>query len=481
MMTPGDAAPVLLWLRAELRLDDNPALAGALASGRPVLPVFVLDDLAPGHWAPGGAARWWLHHSLTALAADLAARGAPLVLRRGEARREIPRLVAETGALEVHAGSPTEPWARYQTEALGRDLAGQGRRLVLHRTRALFDPDAVRTGAGGRFSVFSPFARACHVRGLVEPPCPLPARIPSPPPPPSDRLADWGLTPRAPDWAGGLAATWRPGEAGARAALRAFLDANLADYDRRRDVPGVEATSRLSPHLAWGEISLRSVWLAAVGAGQGRGLTSFLNELLWREFSQYLLHHHPHLPEEPLRAEFARFPWRQDPAALRAWQRGRTGIPLVDAGMRELWQTGWMHNRVRMVTASYLVKHLLISWREGAAWFWDTLVDADLGSNSASWQWVAGCGADAAPYFRVFNPVLQGQKFDPDGAYVRRFVPELARLPDRFLHAPWEAPDAVLAAARVRLGVTYPRPVELPAAGRERALAAFQSLDRSLA
>ncbi len=476
-MMPRDAAPVLLWLRAELRLDDNPALAGALASGRQVLPVFVLDDLAPGHWAPGGAARWWLHHSLAALDADLAARGAPLVLRRGEARREIPRLVAETGALEVHAGDPTEPWARHQMEALERDLAGQGRRLVLHRARALFDPDAIRTGTGGWFSVFSPFARACHARGLDGPPCPAPAHIPSPPPPPSDRLADWSLTPRAPDWASGLAATWRPGEAGARAALRAFLDASLAAYDRRRDVPGIVATSRLSPHLAWGEISPRRVWLAASGAGQGRGLTSFLNELLWREFSQYLLHHHPHLPEAPLRAEFARFPWREDPAALRAWQRGRTGIPLVDAGMRELWQTGWMHNRVRMITASYLVKHLLISWREGAAWFWDTLVDADLGSNSASWQWVAGCGADAAPYFRIFNPVLQGQKFDPDGAYVRRFVPELAPLPDRFLHAPWEAPEPVLAAARVRLGGTYPRPVVLPAAGRERALAAFHGLD----
>lgn len=466
-------APVLLWLRRELRLADNRALAAALATGRQVLPVFVLDEVTPGAWAPGGASRWWLHMSLASLAADLRRAGAPLVLKRGPIGEILPRLAHQTGACEIHAGQPVEPWARRAVAEVQRAIPGG---LHLHRTATLFDPDEIRTQAGGAYGVYTPFARACLARFPPAPPLPAPACIPAPAPPASDRLEDWGLLPARPDWAGGLRATWTPGEAGAAARLAAFTGGALADYAAARDLPGRDGTSMLSPHLQFGEISAAQLCHAAGAAGAGRGPATFINEVLWREFSMHLLWHHPALPERPLRPAFAHMPWRHDAAALAAWQRGRTGLPIVDAGMRQLWQTGWMHNRVRMIAASLLVKHLLLPWQDGEAWFWDTLVDADLASNAASWQWVAGSGADAAPFFRIFNPVLQGQKFDPAGAYVRRFVPELARLPDRWLHEPWRAPEAVLAGAGVRIGRTYPAPVVDLAGGRARALAAFETI-----
>ena len=488
-----DAAPVLLWFRNDLRLSDQAALSAALASGRRVVPVFVLDEAAAGVWAPGGASRWWLDHALAALADALAAAGSGLVLRRGDAAAVIPALARATGAAEVLAGIAIEPWARRQEAAVAAALAAQGTGFRRFRTASLFAPDALRTQAGSGFAVYTPFARAARARaaepGALRLPAPAPARIPSPPLPESDPLDSWGLLPRAPDWAGGLRRAWVPGAAGARTRLAAFLADGLADYAARRDLPGQDGTSRLSPYLHFGEISPTELWFAAApeaadgpAAPSGekfraaRGAEKFRAELLWREFALHLLWHHPDLPEQPLRGAFARLAWRHDPAALAAWQRGRTGIPLVDAGMRELWQTGWMHNRVRMVVASFLVKHLLLPWQDGAAWFHDTLVDADLAANAASWQWVAGCGTDAAPYFRVFNPVLQGRKFDPDGAYVRRFVPELARLDTADLHAPWEAPAAALARAGVRLGREYPVPIVDLSAGRARALAAFAAL-----
>jgi deoxyribodipyrimidine photo-lyase len=469
-------APVLLWLRRELRLADNRALAAALATGRKVLPVFVLDEVTPGAWAPGGAGRWWLHMSLASLAADLRRAGTPLVLRRGRIGEVLPRLMHETGACAIHAGQPVEPWARAAVAEVREAIPGK---LHLHRTATLFDPDEIRTQAGGPYGVYTPFSRACLARFPPEPPLPAPAHIPAPTPPASDRLDDWGLLPTRPDWAGGLRATWTPGESGAAARLAAFTGGALADYAEARDLPGLDGTSMLSPHLHFGEISATQLCHAASRAGSGRGPATFINEVLWREFSTHLLWHHPALPERPLRPAFAHMPWRHDADALGAWQRGRTGLPIVDAGMRQLWQTGWMHNRVRMITASLLVKHLLVPWQDGEAWFWDTLVDADLASNAASWQWVAGSGADAAPFFRIFNPVLQGRKFDPSGAYVRRFVPELARLPDRWLHEPWGAPDAVLAAAGVRIGRTYPAPIVDLATGRARALAAFETITGS--
>lgn len=467
--------PVIIWFRQDLRLADNPVLAAA--AEHPILPVFVFED---GPRAPGGAARWWLHHSLAALAASLAARGAPLVLLRGEARVLIPRLAEEIGATEVHAGRQTEPHARSRDAEIHATLAAVGRRLVLHRNALLHEPHRLRTGEGRPYGVYTPFSRAvfAQLEGLP-PPLPAPDRWrPVAGAPAGVALDSLGLLPAppVPDWAAEFPGHWTPGEAGAQARLAAFLEHGLASYGQRRNLPGVAwGTSGLSPHLHLGEISPRQVWHAARAKG-GAGLETFLKEVLWREFSHHLLWHRPEMPETPLRPEFAAFRWREDAALLRAWQRGRTGYPIVDAGMRQLWRTGWIHNRVRMIAASFLVKHLLQPWQAGEAWFWDTLVDADLAANAASWQWVAGCGADAAPYFRIFNPVLQGEKFDPDGAYVRRWCPELTRLPDRFLHRPHEAPPTVLHEAGIVIGRDWPAPLVDLAEGRARALAAFAAI-----
>jgi deoxyribodipyrimidine photo-lyase len=476
------APPVILWFRNDLRLHDHAALQAAAASGAPVLPVFVLDDAAAGDWGLGGASRWWLHHSLAALAAALEARGARLLLRRGDSARVLAGLAAETGAAAVHTGIPLEPWARDLNAVVAKALGET--ELVAHRTATLFDLDDIQTKAGGIYGVFSPFARACRGRELPAP-SGLPRRFAVPSEPRSEALADWALLPTRPDWAGEIAAEWQPGEAGALARLHAF-EGRVENYAAARNLPGTHGTSMLSPHLHWGEVSAAQVWQrVAARAPSGRGLEVFTNELLWREFAGYLLWHHPRLPEGPLRPEFSQMPWRRDARGLRAWQRGQTGVPIVDAGMRQLWRIGWMHNRVRMITASFLVKHLLIRWQDGEAWFWDTLLEADLAANAASWQWVAGCGADAAPYFRVFNPLLQGWKFDPDGDYVRRWVPELARLEARHIHAPWEAPAEILRAAGVVLDDTYPRPIVDLAAGRLRALEAYRQIsgggDRSAA
>jgi deoxyribodipyrimidine photo-lyase len=475
------AEPVLLWFRNDLRLDDHAALNAAAAMGRPVVPVFILDENSPGAWAPGGASRWWLHHSLAALARPLAAQGSGLVLRRGGAHDEISRLVEETRAAGVFAGYGIEPWARATDERLATTLSAHGVDLRLFRTTALFEPDVLRTQASGPFGVYSPFCRAAFAAGGPPPPVITQRLPPVSTLPPSDRLEDWNLPDARSDLGAGLHGTWTPGEVGARARLDAFISQKLSRYVARRDRLGVDGTSMLSPHLHFGEISPAQAWHAVIAAGPSRDGDKFLRELLWREFSMHLLWHHPDMPEQPLRAGFAEMRWRQDPAGLLAWQQGNTGVPIVDAGMRQLSHIGWMHNRVRMIVASFLVKHLLISWQTGAAWFWDTLVDADLANNSANWQWVAGCGADAAPYFRVFNPVLQSRKFDPDGAYIRRWVPELMELDDHFVHEPWEAPTAALRRAGLELGRNYPHPIVDLSAGRLRALDAYAAINRGAA
>ena len=475
--------PVILWFRNDLRLRDHAALTAAVETGRPVLPVYVLDETAAGAWAPGGASRWWLHHSLASLDKALAERGSRLVLRRGDSVRILSEIAGEIGAEAIHTGVPVEPWARALNDAVAKALPGAlPGALHTHRTATLFDLSTIRTQSGGVYGVFTPFARACRAQPLPDA-LPLPRRFATPDAPRGDRLEEWGLLPTRPDWAGGLRKTWRPGEAGAAARVTRFLE-HLQHYDRQRNLPGQAGTSMLSPHLHWGEISPVQVWHVADrhgGETGPAGRDAFLNEVLWREFSAYLLWHHRTLPERPLRPEFAHMPWRHDKAALAAWQRGRTGVPIVDAGMRQLWHTGWMHNRVRMIVGSFLVKHLLVRWQDGETWFWDTLCDADLASNAASWQWIAGCGADAAPFFRVFNPVLQGQKFDPHGTYVRRFVPELAELDARHIHAPWDAPAMLLQSAGVTLGQNYPLPIVDLAEGRQRALDAFRTVSRESA
>jgi deoxyribodipyrimidine photo-lyase len=472
------AVSVLVWFRNDLRLHDNAAVSAAARARQPIVACFVHD--AALRWAPGAASRWWLHGSLTALGRDIERRGGALVLRSGATAATVAAVAADCGAAEVHCSKSFEPDGRRCEVELAALLAARGARLVVHAGDVLFDPHGLRTQAGEPFKVFTPFWNACLKAPALAPPQAIPSGLRfASPAVSSETLADWRWLPTKPDWAGGMRSTWQPGEAGASARLEAFVAAAVDGYRAERDRPDRAGTSRLSPYLHFGEISPRAVW-HAVRALSGEGANAYAREIGWREFARHLLWHFPSFAEESFRAEFRRFPWREDPVALECWQRGMTGYPLVDAGMRELWHTGWMHNRVRMVAASFLAKHLLVPWQRGAEWFWDTLVDADVANNSAGWQWVAGSGADAAPYFRVFNPVLQAQKFDPDGGYIRRWVPELAALPNDMLYEPSVAPPALLAAAGVVLERDYPAPIVAHAHARERALAAHAAATRGL-
>ncbi|WP_445679038.1 cryptochrome/photolyase family protein [Radicibacter daui] len=465
----------LIWLRQDLRLADNPAL---LAAGNaPVIPVYILEPEGEDPHYPGAAARWWLEGSLRAVATALEARGSRLILRRGKPGDMLDALIAETGATRVLWNRCYDPVSIARDSAIKAALSARGIAAQSFNGSLLHEPWELKPATGGHFRVFTPFSKAALKRGEPFKPAPAPTHLSAPAEwPGSEDLADWGLTPTRPDWAGGFRARWIPGEAEASRRLEQFLKDGIGAYADRRDRPDIAgATSCLSPYLHAGNLSPRQVWhelrRASAGKADSQGADKFASELLWREFCYHQLYHNPGLREAPLDARYRHFPWREDAAALTRWQRGQTGIPIVDAGMRELWVTGFMHNRVRMIAASFLVKHLLQPWQTGRAWFEDTLVDADLASNSASWQWVAGCGADAAPYFRIFNPVLQGEKFDPDGAYVRRWVPELAALPAAWIHKPWLAPPAV-APARA----AYPAPLVDLASGRQRALDAFASL-----
>lgn len=457
----------LIWFKNDLRLGDNPALHAANAdSDGPLLLLYVLDERA------GAASRWWLHYSLTALSSDIAVRGGQLILRRGDPVEIIARLVRDYKVTDVHTARSYEPFWRETDRQLDATLKQLDCALHRHLSTSLFPPERITTKAGKLFGVYTPFSKSCFEAGVPSGLLPAPERLSSPAVA-GEALDTWRLLPRKPDWAGGLRAEWTPGEAGAQARLTAFLAGPIEQYDQVRDFPSSSGTSRLAPHIHFGEISPRQVWQCAYATEKTKGVEVFLKELLWREFSLNQLWQHPALRTQPIRKEFNAFGWQNNETHLAAWQRGRTGIPIVDAGMRELWQTGWMHNRVRMICASYLVKHLLIPWQEGEKWFWDTLCEADEAANGASWQWVAGCGADAAPYFRIFNPVLQGQKFDPKGAYVRRFVPELSKLPDSYIHTPWDAPSAL------RLKLDYPAPIKLPADGRQAALDAYSKMQEA--
>lgn len=470
----------IVWFRRDLRLADHAALASALASADDVVPVYVHSPGDEGAWTPGAASRWWLHHSLAALDASLRERGARLVVLRGPVRDTLLELVRTTGATSVHWSRRYEPHAVQRDTRLKAELREAGVSVESANGSLLFEPWAVKNGAGEPYRVFTPFWRACLQQlASVPPPIAAPDRVPlarsTPQGVPLDSLA---LLPEI-RWDRGFHAAWTPGpgEAGALARLEAFCGERLAGYADGRNRPDLPATSRLSAHLHFGELSPRQAVAVAARAsstskvaGLSGGAETFLRELGWREFAHHLLYHFPQTTDAPMDRRFEQLEWREDPAGLRAWQRGLTGYPIVDAGMRELWATGWMHNRVRMIVASLLTKNLGIHWLEGARWFHDTLVDADLANNVLGWQWTAGCGADAAPYYRIFNPVLQTERFDPGRAYLRRWVPELARLPDEWIHRPWEAPAPVLASAGVRLGDTYPRPVVEFRGSRDRAL-----------
>jgi deoxyribodipyrimidine photo-lyase len=449
----------LLWLRQDLRLQDQPALLSAAAEGA-VIPVYVLDDEGPRKWRIGAAQRWWLHHSLAALAAALEAKGSRLILRRGAAADVLERLADETGASRIHAMRHYEPWWRKAEQALGD-------RLELHDGNHLAPIETITTGAGGLFKVYSAFWKALSMRMPPEPPLPVPDAIPAPETwPDSERLADWKLLPTKPDWTTGFASDWTPGEEAAHEAIADFAPV-AANYDEDRNLPSIEGTSQLSAHLHFGEVSPRQVWHGIVGEGQG--IATFCKELAWRDFASGVTVALPNYGVRNGRPAFDALPWRSGPDAaadLRAWQRGRTGYPIVDAGMRQLWASGWMHNRVRMIVASFLTKHLLIDWREGERWFWDTLIDADYGNNAVNWQWVAGTGVDANMFGRIMAPLVQSEKFAA-ADYIRRWVPELAALPDDLIHDPESSG---------RRPPRYPAPIIGHREGRERALAAGRSM-----
>jgi deoxyribodipyrimidine photo-lyase len=477
-------SPVIYWFRQDLRLRDLPGLTAALATGKPVLACYILDEESPGQWQMGGASRWWLHHSLAALAREIAAAGGQLYLARGRPDRILADLAAKTGADLVCCSRQYEPWARQLEENLHVTLRSAGVELKRYSGSLLWEPESVKNLAGQPFKVFTPFWRKCRSFPVATAAATTirftawPTLVDT-----SADLPDWELLPTAPNWAQGWEQLWQPGERGAELRLQAFLQGAVADYGEGRDYPARRATSRLSPHLHFGEIAPARVYHAARQAGAAspaleKETDKFLSEIGWREFSYHLLCHFPTLPEQAFKADFSSFPWVGGVRELRAWQQGKTGYPIVDAGMRELWQTGHMHNRVRMVAASFLCKHLLVDWRAGQRWFWDTLVDADLANNACGWQWVAGSGADASPYFRIFNPTTQGLKFDKAGDYIRRWLPELAALPDKFLQEPWTAPAAVLSEAAVELGETYPLPIVDHRDARLAALAAYADVKR---
>lgn len=470
-----DCPATVVWFRRDLRFADNPALAAAIAAGGPVIPVYIHAPEEAGAWAPGAASNWWLHQSLGSLAEAWRELGGKLVLRSGPSLQNLREIIASSGARRVYWNRRYELPLRKADDGIRCSLERDGIEVKNFNASLLVEPDAVCTGGGSPYRVYTPFWKNVHERDpgkAVEPDLKalrMPTGFPL-----STPLEKLGLLPKIP-WYRSFYPHWTVSAAEGLRRLDRFLASDVERYHVDRDRPDIPGTSMLSPYLSWGQISPRQIMdrLHARCDLRARGPAVYMKEIYWREFAYHILYHYPNTPDQPLRTEFSRFPWQRDEATLHAWQRGRTGYPIVDAGMRQLWQCGWMHNRVRMIVSSLLVKHLLHSWKCGAKWFWDTLVDADLASNTLGWQWSGGCGADAAPYFRIFNPIIQGKKFDPEGDFVRRFVPELAKLDTEWIHTPWEAPPSVLRDAGIRQGVDYPEPLIEHSKGRQRALEAF--------
>ncbi|MEQ3747170.1 MAG: deoxyribodipyrimidine photo-lyase [Henriciella sp.] len=470
-----------MWFRRDLRLHDNPALNAAVQTGASVVCLYILETdsaLRP----MGGASQWWLDKSLKRLRESIEDIGGQLLLKRGLARETLDEIVSQTGANAVFWNRRYDQADRDIDSDIKQSLKQQGLGAESYNGSLLTEPWTQKTGSGGYYKVFTPYWKSVQANYQPSAEINAPTQLKSVPKIETENIEDWVLHPTKPDWSNEFEPKWVPGEKGAAQRLQAFISGPVSEYKDHRNRPDLEkGTSGLSPHLAFGEIGPAQIWRAtqakikAGDANQANAMT-FLSEVVWREFSYVLLYHNPDLATENYKPAFNAMPWREDEAGLKAWQQGRTGYPIVDAGMRQLWATGWMHNRVRMIVASFLTKHLLLHWSHGEDWFWDTLVDADPAANSASWQWTAGSGADAAPYFRVFNPITQGEKFDESGDYVRKWCPELARLPHKFLYQPWEAGPLILHAAGVKLGETYPHPIVDHKEGRQRALDAYAIL-----
>ena len=474
-----ESETILVWFRRDLRLSDNPALHQACKKGQSVLPVFIWAPEEEHPWEPGSASKWWLHYSLEELRRSIERQSGRLIIVKGPSLPCLEKLIQQTHATAVYWNRLYEPRISARDQQIIASLQSLGIECRTYPASLLCEPTEMSNSEGRPYQVFTPFWRRLSQSIEPQPLLPAPRHIPPPAmTPESLTLDDLDLLPRI-DWAKGLRDTWKPGEDDAKRRLRAFCRNCLEGYEQGRNLPAISATSRLSPHLHFGEMSPRQVWQAVNHAVESRHSSAswaaaepYLRQLGWREFGHHLLFHFPKASEHPLREAFRHFPWRRSPAQLLAWQKGLTGYPIVDAGMRELWHTGWMHNRVRMIVGSFLVKHLLLPWQHGSRWFWDTLVDADLANNTLGWQWVSGCGADAAPYFRVFNPVMQGEKFDSQGIYVRCWVPELAQLPNRYLHKPWQAP----AEPQEDQSSPYAQPIVDHNLARSRALTAYEKI-----
>ncbi|MEQ9825387.1 MAG: deoxyribodipyrimidine photo-lyase [Puniceicoccaceae bacterium] len=466
----------IVWFRRDLRLRDNPALQAASEHCRYILPIYLHDPSSEGNWTAGAASKSWLHYSLQALQQTLRSQGCPLLIRAGHSREILSDLINETGATHLFWNRCYEPSAMARDACIRQKFKPQGIHSQSFNASLLAEPWEIANQQGKPFQVFTPFWK--HHRQHIADSKPLPTpdlngralrSIPTGIP-----LEELQLLPH-PRWDRGFWQRFTPGEQGAQEALDSFVhEETILRYSTDRNRPDLKQTSLLSPHLHFGEISVRQVAhrVSQLGHGTHESIHTFLSEIGWREFAYHLLYHFPHTTQHPLKDKFTDFPWREAPEQLDAWRRGQTGIPIVDAGMRELWQTGWMHNRVRMITGSYLVKNLLIPWQSGASWFWDTLVDADLASNTLGWQWVAGCGADAAPYFRIFNPVLQSERFDPKGIYLRKWIPELASASERLIHTPWRDPNLLRKSG-------YPEKQISLIESRNRALAAYETMQQS--
>lgn len=472
----------VVWFRQDLRVADNPAIHHAVQKKEPIYPVYIWAPHEEGEWAPGGASKCWLHYSLMNLDKVLQQLGSRLIIRKGDSLTELAQILEESNCREVSWNRRYEPHAIKRDKQIKHKLQDVGVEANSFNGSLLREPMRITTNKKQPYTVFTPYWKKFTKLGEISSQLPWPDFLSAPKKwPESITIDDLSLLPTR-DWKDGIKENWEIGCEHATEKLDNFLDDAIEQYETQRNIPSVLGTSRMSPHLHFGEISPGQIWHAVRNASLGelipsKDSMSYLRELGWREFAYNLLYHYPETTNHPLKEKYAQFPWRNNASELSCWKKGLTGYPIVDAGMRELWKTGWMHNRVRMIAASFLIKDLLIDWREGARWFWDTLVDADLASNTLGWQWVSGCGADAAPYYRVFNPTLQGEKFDPRGAYIRKWIPEIAGLPNKLIHKPWEADQATLEAANLTLGSDYPLPIIDHKIARERALSIHSQLD----
>lgn len=477
--------PVIVWFRQDLRIEDNPALYKAMLSSQPILPIYIYEDSASQNpWPIGGAQKWWLHHSLISLKKSLAEKGLALIILKGNPVDLLPAILKTTHSSALYYNQCYEPFLLKQEAELKSLITKLEADITVEVFNAhlLLNPSEIKNNQGEYFKVFTPYWRRVYQYLTAHPPRrfkKLPKHLqacdfkhPS-----NQSVEALELLPKL-DWAKEFSSVWQPGEAGAHARFARFLKNGLSHYAEGRDIPSKIYTSELSPHLHFGEISPGVIWEKLIHHQDIKNAEKFLSELVWREFSYSLLYHYQDLPIANFKSDFDRFVWQPNPSYLKAWQKGLTGYPIVDAGMRQLWITGTMHNRVRMIVASFLIKHLLIDWREGQKWFWNTLVDADLANNAASWQWVAGSGADASPYFRIFNPILQGEKFDPNGEYVKSWLPELGKLPPKYIHQPWTAPETELSKAKIYLGKNYPHPVVDHNTARKKALELYANIKK---